>query len=121
MTTTGYGDIHATNDMERLFSALTMTFGIFFYGYVSGTIASHLANKDSRRVSYRQKMEAVQQYMDTRDMEPTMQNRVLEYYDYLWERNKGIDVGNMFEDMPVAFKSEVAISLNDEIISKVRG
>ncbi|KAI8621437.1 hypothetical protein BC830DRAFT_1094519 [Chytriomyces sp. MP71] len=119
MTTTGYGDITAKNDQERAFALITMIVGILFYGYVSGTIASSLSNMDSRRVAYQQKMDAIRQYMDDRDMDSDMQERVLEYYDYMWERNKGIDVKNLFEDMPSTFKSEVALSLNNSIIDKV--
>ncbi|KAJ3123695.1 Kinesin-like protein kif27 [Physocladia obscura] len=118
LTTTGYGDIRPENDGERLFALLTMTCGTFFFGYVSGTIASSLSNMDSRRVSYQQKMDAVQQYMNDRNMEEDMQERVLDYYDYVWERNKGIDVRNLFEDMPSTFKGEVALSLNNAIIDK---
>ncbi|KAJ3238271.1 Kinesin-like protein kif27 [Chytriomyces hyalinus] len=118
MTTTGYGDISAKNDTERVFALTTMIIGILFYGYVSGTIASSLSNMDSRRVAYHQKMDAIRQYMNDRDMDSDMQERVLEYYDYMWERNKGIDVKNLFEDMPSTFKSEVALSLNNSIIEK---
>ncbi|KAJ3316417.1 Kinesin-like protein kif27 [Blyttiomyces sp. JEL0837] len=118
MTTTGYGDIIPRNDSERAFALFSMTSGVLFYGYISGTIASALSNMDSRRVAYQQKMDAIKQYMNDRDMEQDMQERVLEYYDYMWERNKGIDVKNLFEDMPSTFRSEVALSLNNAIIDK---
>ncbi|KAI8611883.1 hypothetical protein BC830DRAFT_1231612 [Chytriomyces sp. MP71] len=118
MTTVGYGDIRPENDSERLFSVLVMTLGTFFFGYISGTIASALSNRDSRRVSYQQKMDAVRQYMSDRNMDADMQERVIDYYDYVWERNKGIDVRNLFDDMPSTFKGEVALSLNNAIIDK---
>ncbi|KAI9335238.1 hypothetical protein BDR26DRAFT_865985 [Obelidium mucronatum] len=118
MTTTGYGDIRPETDAERLFAILAMTSGVFFFGYISGTIASALSNMDSRRVSYQQKMDAVRQYMNDRNMDSDMQERVLDYYDYVWERNKGIDVRNLFDDMPSTFKGEVALSLNNTIIDK---
>ncbi|KAJ3382143.1 hypothetical protein HDU84_004590 [Entophlyctis sp. JEL0112] len=73
---------------------------------------------DSRRVSYQQKMDAVRQYMSDRNMEADMQERVLDYYDYVWERNRGIDVRNLFDDMPSTFKGEVALSLNNAIIDR---
>ncbi|KAJ1542162.1 hypothetical protein HK405_010165, partial [Cladochytrium tenue] len=117
-TTTGYGDVRPQNNAGKVFSIFVMSAGVFFYGYISGTIASVLSNMDSRRVSYQQKMDAVRQYMADRAMDSDMQERVLCYYDYLWERNKGIDVKNLFEDMPSAFRSEMALSLNSEIIDK---
>ncbi|KAJ3245078.1 Kinesin-like protein kif27 [Chytriomyces hyalinus] len=118
MATVGYGDIRPENDAERIFAIFVMTCGNFFFGYISGTIASALSNMDSRRVSYQQKMDAVRQYMNDRNMDADMQERVLDYYDYVWERNKGIDVRNLFDDMPSTFKGEVALSLNNAIIDK---
>ncbi|KNE62879.1 hypothetical protein AMAG_18930 [Allomyces macrogynus ATCC 38327] len=119
MTTTGYGDVHATNDGERIWSIICMITGVFLYGYVSGTIASSLSNLDSRRVSYRQKVEAIKQYMLDQNMDKTMQKRVTGWYEYTWERNKGIDVINVFNDLPSNFRAEVALSLNEDIIEKV--
>jgi hypothetical protein len=57
--------------------------------------------------------------MVTREMDGEMQERVVDYYDYVWDRNRGIDVKNLFEDMPITFRSEVALSLNNQIIDKV--
>ncbi|KAI9205068.1 uncharacterized protein BJ171DRAFT_598652 [Polychytrium aggregatum] len=116
MTTTGYGDIHPNNLGERVYALVCMILGTFFYGYVSGTIASTLSNMDSSRVAYRQKLDAVKQYMADRKMDVDMQHRVLDYYDYVWDRNKGLALKNMFEDMPSAFRREVALNLNNQII-----
>ncbi|KAJ3369523.1 hypothetical protein GGF31_005233 [Allomyces arbusculus] len=119
MTTTGYGDVHATNDRERVWSIVCMITGVFLYGYVSGTITSSLSNLDSRRVSYRQKVEAIKQYMLDQNMDKAMQKRVTGWYEYTWERNKGIDVINVFNDLPTNFRAEVALSLNEDILDKV--
>ncbi|KAJ3147441.1 Kinesin-like protein kif27 [Geranomyces michiganensis] len=116
MTTTGYGDIRPNNTSERIFAVFTALCGILFYGYINGTIASTLSNMDSRRVAYQQRLDAVKQYMTDRKMDPDMKERVLTYYDYVWERNRGIDVRGLFVDMPSTFKQEVALSLNNQII-----
>ncbi|KND03361.1 uncharacterized protein SPPG_02404 [Spizellomyces punctatus DAOM BR117] len=116
MTTLGYGDIRPSNTSERVFAVFTVLSGVIFYGYINGTIASTLSNMDSRRVAYQQRLDAVKQYMTDRAMDPDMKERVLNYYDYVWERNRGIDVRGLFVDMPSTFKQEVALSLNNQII-----
>lgn len=83
MTTTGYGDIRPDSDIERLFAGACMIIGSFLFGYVSGTIASSLSNLDSRRIAYRQKIEAVMHFMNDRKMERTHKRRVLDWYDYM--------------------------------------
>lgn len=82
MTSTGYGDITPGQDEERIFAAISMITGLFLFGYVSGTIASALSNLDSRRVLYRQKIDAVLHFMKDRKMDGEFQQRVLEWYDY---------------------------------------
>ncbi|TPX37564.1 hypothetical protein SmJEL517_g00458 [Synchytrium microbalum] len=120
LTTTGYGDIHPDNTGERIMACFVQIMGILFFGYISGTIASSLSNMDSRRVTYQQKMDAVVQYMRTRDMDYEMQQRVLEYFDYAWNRNKGIDVRHLFDEMPATFRGDLLYSLNFAIIDQAK-
>ncbi|TPX36422.1 hypothetical protein SeMB42_g07086 [Synchytrium endobioticum] len=120
LTTTGYGDIHPDNTGERVMALIVMIIGILFFGYISGTIASSLSNMDSRRVTYRQKMDAVVEYMRTRDMEDDLKGRVLDYFDYAWNRNKGIDVRHLFDEMPATFRGDLMYTLNVKIIDQVK-
>ncbi|KAJ3383703.1 Kinesin-like protein kif27 [Lobulomyces angularis] len=117
MSTTGYGDIHATNDAERIVALLSMLTGMFFLVYVSGTIASTLSNRDSARVTFKQRLTAITNYMKVRNMDASIQQRVIEYYEFVWKRSKGVDVQNVFSDLPTTFKTEIALSLNNKIIS----
>ena len=39
-TSVGYGDIHSTNNTERLFSIVFMIFGVAFYSYLIGKITN---------------------------------------------------------------------------------
>ncbi|KAI9349265.1 hypothetical protein DFJ73DRAFT_760638 [Zopfochytrium polystomum] len=136
MTTTGYGDIRPQNDSEKIFAVFVMSCGVFFYGYISGKSGAYKYKQNTPLLSlsslptplqeqlprlcrtWTADMDAVRQYMADRAMDSDMQERVIDYYDYLWERNKGIDVKNLFEDMPSTFRGEVALSLNSGIIDK---
>ncbi|KAJ1511876.1 hypothetical protein HMI56_004828 [Coelomomyces lativittatus] len=118
MTTTGYGDIHAVNEKEQLFSIFCMIMGVFLYGYIGGTISSTLSNADSRRVNYAQKVNAIKQYMKNLSLSLETQTKVLDWYEYIWVRNKGIDVVNVFNDLPTTFRAEVALIMNESILEK---
>eukprot|EP00835_Amoeboradix_gromovi_P000541 NODE_19_length_39463_cov_0.396073.p9 type:complete len:394 gc:universal NODE_19_length_39463_cov_0.396073:3001-4182(+) len=116
MTTTGYGDIHPENTYERMFASTLMVMGVILYGYIGGGIASILSNMDSRRVHYKEKVDAIQTYMNDHHLPMDLQERVIAWYFYSWERSKGIDVSKVFADLPTSFRADVAVSMNYQTI-----
>ena len=42
---------------------LSMIFGIVFFGYVIASVAASLANADSQRARYQEKLTAIQDYL----------------------------------------------------------
>ena len=116
MTTTGYGDIHPENTFERIFAASLMVMGVILYGYIGGGIASILSNMDSRRVHYKEKVDAIQTYMNDHHLPADLRERVIAWYFYSWERSKGIDVSKVFADLPTSFRADVAVSMNYQTI-----
>ena len=57
--------------------------------------------------------------MKSRDADPEIQDRVTGYYNYIWDRNEGLDAKNIIKDLPSSLKSEMAMSMNAGIIDKV--
>ena len=62
-TTVGYGDISAHTDLERIYAILVMIVGVVAYGYIIASVAASLANADSGRAQYQDKLMAVKAYM----------------------------------------------------------
>ena len=59
MTTTGYGDISATSVLEMLYASVVMVLGKLLFGFILGSIASTLANLETPRVMFDDKLSAV--------------------------------------------------------------
>ena len=59
MTTTGYGDYSATNALEMVYAIGVMVFGKLLFGFILGSIASTLANLETQRVMFEEKLNAV--------------------------------------------------------------
>ena len=47
ITTVGYGDISATNDVERIFAQLLMIVGVIGFSFASGSLSSIMSNYDA--------------------------------------------------------------------------
>ena len=44
----------------------------------------------------------------------------MKYYDYVWQRTKGIDPEHLFDGIPSSLWGDVAVSLYGEILSEVK-
>lgn len=119
MTTVGYGDITPNTLKEVLFTMLTMCIGVSIYAYIIGNIATLVANLDAQALAFRQKMDAINEYMRFREIPEKLQYRIRRYFDYVWARNKGLNEKNIIEDLPKALQTELALFLHREILTKV--
>ena len=59
----GYGDIKAHTDLERAYAIFVMIIGVVAYGYIIASVAASLANADSGRAQYQDKLKAVKAYL----------------------------------------------------------
>lgn len=96
-----------------------MVFGKLLFGSVLGNIASTLANEESGRVSYEERLAAVKDQMKDMRLNSKLQNRVISYFDYLWARNKGIDQSTLFRDAPFCLQNDLSLSVSGGHIQKV--
>ncbi|KAI9179286.1 hypothetical protein H9P43_005949 [Blastocladiella emersonii ATCC 22665] len=119
VTVPGFADLEAPTFKEKLIGLVMFLSGLILFGYVTASVTSILANRDSQRSRYQQKLLSVRQYMDHNHFDSTTRKRVSNYYDYLWKRNKGIDAKTIFTDLPTTFQAELALGINGHIISKV--
>jgi hypothetical protein len=56
ITTVGYGDISGTNNVERMFAAVTMIGGVIAFSFATGTLSSLLANFDNQNAKQSERM-----------------------------------------------------------------
>ena len=57
--------------------------------------------------------------MKQQNLSSSVQSRVLNFFDYLWIRNKGTDPQVLLEDMPYCMQSEVSLATTESLIKQV--
>jgi hypothetical protein len=119
MTTVGYGDITPETNPETLFTLLVMVMGVSMYAYVIGDVSTLIANIDARQTLFRQKMDAVNQYMAYHDLPHELRQRVRRSCEYYWSCNHGMGVTGLLNDVSPPLRTEIALYLNRDIIEKV--
>ena len=119
LTTVGYGDVVPTNNHQTVYAILTMIVGVGMYGYIIGNVAHLLANIDVARAPFRQKMENVNAFLRYRHLPTSLQDKIRNYYNYLWESRLGYDEFTFLKDLPRSLQMEVALSLNKDILERM--
>ena len=49
-----------------------------------------------------------------------MQQRVMDFFDYLWVRNKGTDRQTLLADMPYCMQAEVSMATTEPLMRNVK-
>ena len=119
LTTVGYGDITPQNLTQTVYTMVVMILGAGIYGYVIGNIASVLAKIDVASAQHMERLEQINAFLKYRSIPPALSDRILSYYNYIWESRMGYDETVVIQDLPPALKTDVSLYLNRDIIQKV--
>ena len=116
LATVGYGDIVPKTNLQTVYTMVVMLLGVGVYGYVIGNVTTLVANMDLAKTHYREKMERLAAFMRYRNIPPTLQRRLRDYYAYLWENRLGYDESSVLADLPDSLRTEVAVFLRRDFI-----
>ncbi|MCE9500184.1 MAG: cyclic nucleotide-binding domain-containing protein [Leptospira sp.] len=119
LTTIGYGDITAKTTVQTLFSIFVELLGAGLYGYVIGSIASLIANRDISKSKFSEKMARLDSFMEYKKIPQDLKNKISDYFIYLWETKRGYDETIITDGLPSALKMKVSLYLNREVFDKV--
>jgi len=121
IATIGYGDYTPNHDsnLQIVYTIVVMVFGVGMYGYIIGNVASLIANLDTARAAYQEKMEEINDFFRTKRVPSALQSRVRDYYGYLWETQKSVSSVSLTEELPHTLSMEILLFLNRTILEKV--
>jgi hypothetical protein len=119
MTTVGYGDITPNRNIEYVFTMAVMLLGASFYAFLIGNIASLLSTLNAAKSSFWNRIEGINQYLRARHVPRKLNEKVRNYYEYLWAHHRGIKEDVLFEDLPGPLRLEVLLSLTSDLLDKV--
>jgi hypothetical protein len=119
MTTVGYGDITPNRNIEYLFTIVVMLLGASMYAFIIGKIASLFSNIDSMKANYWNKIEAIHQYLRSRQVPLELNEQIRNYYEYLWAHHRGVKEETLFDDLPVPFRVDILMHIARDLLKKV--
>jgi len=98
LSTTGYGDISASNNLEMGWSIFCMVMSMFVLSSTINTLQQFTASDDSRH-NFKAQVDAL---CSMKDVPRGLKIRVQEYYDNKFKETiPGLDITEVIEDLPV--------------------
>ncbi len=119
ITTVGYGDITSKNNLQTIFTICVEILGIGIYSYLIGNIAGILTRKDPAKAQYLENMEKLQALSSMRKLPRSLQNKMRDYYRYMWKKRMGYDESSFLQGLPPGLKTEVSLHLKQEVIEMI--
>ncbi|XP_050966558.1 uncharacterized protein LOC127165725 [Labeo rohita] len=106
-TTTGYGDISASNLGEMIACVMIMILCKIQVIYKMGLLVATQTNKMTLQEAFEEKLQTIQAHMMHERIPSKLQNRVTQFYSYHWNRTKGTCVEVLFKGVPRCLKMDI--------------
>jgi voltage-gated potassium channel len=119
MTTIGYGDIAPVRNIEIVITMGVAFLGASSYAFIIGNLASIFSNINEAEIKYRDKVQAVNQYLSHRNVPDGFNHKIRDYYEYLWTRYKGHEEKHFFKDLPIHFRLDILRYLTKDFLTNI--
>jgi hypothetical protein len=120
MSTIGYGDIVAQNELEYWFAVLVMLIGASVFGVVIGGMTDLIDNLDPERQRKAQRMAVIKEYVYERSFPKALQRQVIDYYAHYLNDFADIETGlQILSELPPPLRTEIMLALNQHIIERI--
>lgn len=119
MTTVGYGDITPARTQEYILAGVIMIMGASLYAFIIGSIASLLNGIHAAKNRHWERIESVTEFLRGQQVPSTLNAEVRNYYEHIWERNRGVDKNQMLDDLPAPLRLRVLLHLAENILETV--
>ena len=121
VATIGYGDYgpNHDSDLQVLYTIIVEIVGVGMFSYIIANVSSLISNLDIARSAYQRRLDEVNAYLRSQRIPLELQERVRDYYSYLWEKQRGISASTVLDDIPRGLSQEILMFLNREVVNRV--
>jgi len=121
IATIGYGDYYPSHDsnLQIVYTIVVQIFGVGMYTFVIANVSSLVSNLDVARTTYQRHLDEVNAYLRAQKVPAELQERVRDYYSYLWEQKRSVAQRSVIEDLPPSLSLEILLHQNRSLVEKV--
>ena len=119
MTTVGYGDILALDDMGRGYATIMMIVGATLFSYIVGSASSIVTNEKGGERRKKDRIGSVYNYCVENGVSKPLENRIKRHIDYNVNQRSPFDEQGILDCLPTNLRHEVVMYVREEAIKKI--
>ena len=106
-------------DVEYVFVVADFLIGVLIFATIVGNVGSMITNMNAERSTFQQKMDGIKRYMEFRKVGQQLEQRIIQWFDYLWTNKQSLDEDEVLGMLPDKLKAEVAIRVHLDTLRRV--
>ena len=119
ITTVGYGDISASNNIERIFCIITMLAGVILFNTAASIFTKLLQTYDTSNANFQEKVVILNRIYKDFFMPLKLYERVKKSLKY--KQKKDIDdLAEFLDDLPQGLRLEVSLFVHEATYKKIK-
>ena len=107
-------------NLEYVFVTADFLAGILIFASIVGNIGTMITNMNASRAEFQNRMDAIKQYTVFRKVGGELENRVINWFDYLWSNKASMDEESVLDMMPGKLRGEMAMHVHLATLQKVK-
>lgn len=119
MLTIGYGDIRATNQIERIFAIVTQLTGGIVFGALISKVTTLIDKRNPQAKAFKSHMEEFKIFLSSTTLPFQMKRRAKTAYTYFLTKRSAFGESGILEELPPLLLQELVKELYHDDISKV--
>lgn len=120
LSTTGYGDLHATNKAEMMFDVMYMLFNLGLMAYIIGNMTNLVVHGTSRTRKFRDTIQAASSFGLRNQIPVRLQDQMVAHLCLKYRTDsEGLQQQEILDVLPKAIRSSIAHFLFDSLLGKV--
>ncbi|GLD95389.1 hypothetical protein PINS_up004033 [Pythium insidiosum] len=120
MTTVGFGDIFAVNEVELMYSIIVMIGGTTLFAYVIGTVIEIVSNSTSLTNREHELGQRVNAYIKERGVSKEFVNACQEHLRYVNNEKTLFHEQGLFDALSHSLRGELTLYLNANVLAQIR-
>jgi len=119
MLAVGYGDIHATNNRERIYSIATMLCGGIMFGMVIAQVTRLIETRNPQAKAFKEKMDEIKAFLGEKNIPTNLRIASKEAYAYYLQKKSSLGESGIFDNLPRPLLIRLVRNIYDKEVSRI--
>lgn len=108
-----------TYDYQFIIMTALYLVGILVIASILGNVGNAISKVKADQTEFQQRRDAVKRYMAFHRVDADLEEKVIKWFDYLWNNSQSMDSESVLESLPGSFQMEICMNVHMDTLNRV--